>query len=172
MVSGGEWLAEEVEAMGDGAGERNHDARDGRAVRLAQVPRMEGDVRIVEQVGHDVLLDDLFPCLVILGGGGIGADAEKLLAQGKQRAVLVRVVDSEAGLDHRPVAVEAGQDAGQAAVAGGAGGGHRHAIMEFPERAGADDAIDQFLAGAGSEQAGFIIITLDGKIGVLGGEIV
>ena len=172
VVAGGEGQAEEVEAVADGGAEGDDDAGDEAAVGFAEIAAILGDVGVVEQVAHEVLFQDLAPGGVVVGGGGVGADAEEFLAEREEGAVLVGVVDAEAGLDRGPIAEEAGEQAGEAAVAGGAGAGDGEVVLEVAEGAGGDDAVDKGAAGGGAEQAGLVVVTLDGEVGVLGGEVV
>ena len=162
---------EEIQTVLDGATERNDDPRHRRSIRLGNVAAILGHVTVTRDVGHHVLLQRLLPSIIVAGRRGVVQQAEQFGAQREDRAVLVRVIDTQTALGHREVGVHLRQRSGQSGIAEGARGRLRHPAGQITQRARRYNPIEDLLPRARAQQTRLVIIALHREVTVAAGEL-
>ena len=94
-----------------------------------------------------MLLECLFPSIVVAANRSVRADAEQLAAQTEQRAVRIRIVDPEAPFGHGEVGIQLRQRTRQSGITERADRGLRLVAAEVTEGAGSDN-IGEYLLPA------------------------
>jgi hypothetical protein len=117
VVSGSQGPTEEIEALLYAGAEFDNDTGHRTTLGLGNVQAGPSDVGVIEDVAHYVLLEDLFPKRVIVGGGLVSADAEEFLTQGEHGAVAVWIIEAEAAFDDRPLIAQVRKGGSETCVA-------------------------------------------------------
>ena len=98
-------------------------------------------------------------------------DTAEVLPQREAVEIVLRIVEAETSLEHRPVLLHAEKDVGQAGISGGTAAKRLPFLVEAAKRTGADDLFHELRAGGvravALEHAGFVVVGLRRKERVL-----
>ena len=119
-----------------------------------------------------MLLECLFPSVVVAANGAVRADAEQLAAQTEQRAVGIRIVDPEAPFGYGEVSIQLRQRTRQSGITERADGGLRLVAAEVTEGAGSDNIGEYLLPSRTAQQSGLVVITLGCEVSIAAGKII
>ena len=159
---------EEVQAVGDGGGELEDEARDRQAVAAVQLHAQAADIDVLQHVITTCPVEHILPGSIAVGAG---KDAEVAGAQRGGGAVAVGVVEPESTFEHLPVRVHLGQSAGQARIANGATSELRLPIAYDAQGAGLKDAVHEGLATLTVEHTRLVVVGVGREERIAGGEV-
>ena len=109
MVPCGKRPPKEVQPPLDHGGKRNDKPGHRSARVLGKITAVFEHIAVVQHVAHHPLLKYLLPELVVVRGGLVEPNPEKLLSQGEECPVAVRIVESKPALHYGPVISQGGE---------------------------------------------------------------